>query len=645
MQVTGFYTMNVILPDGKSLSVPDGATAFEAAEAISPRLAKAALACRVNGVIRDLSSALSDGDSISILTFDDPDGKTVFWHSSSHILAQAVQELFPTAKIAIGPAIEGGFYYDFDTEKPFTPEDIIAIEKKFKEIAEAKTPFKRVECTLDEAKKLFGDKDEKYKLELIEAIEGAPSLYSQGGWVDLCRGPHVPHTGHIKAFKLLSVAGAYWRGSEKNPMLQRIYGVSFPKQSMLDEHLTLLEEAQKRDHRKLGKELELFSFHQEGVGFPFWHPKGMVLYNIVLDFCRREHIKAGYQEIKTPIILNEELWHKSGHWDKYKENMYFTQIDEATCAVKPMNCPGGLLVFGTVPHSYRELPLRFCEFGLVHRHEKSSALHGLFRVRQFTQDDAHIFCLPEQIEDEITKVIAFITFIYKTFGFEDYKIELSTRPEKYIGSIEIWDKAEAALKNVLEHQKIDYQLNPGDGAFYGPKIDFHIKDVLKRSWQCGTIQLDFSMPERLDIEYTAADGEKKRPVMIHRALLGSMERFIGILLENYGGALPVWLAPVQCRVLPISENFSEYGREVYNKLLESGIRAEIDERNEKVGYKIREAETKKVPFMLVVGEKERAAGTVAVRQHTKGDVGVKGLREFIDGVLKLAVPGVNTVSL
>jgi threonyl-tRNA synthetase len=640
-----FYTMNVILPDGKSLSVADGATAIDAAEAISPRLAKAALACRVNGAVRDLSSALKDGDSIAILTFDDPDGKTVFWHSSSHILAQAVQELFPTAKIAIGPAIEGGFYYDFDTEKPFTPEDIVAIEKKFKEIAEAKTPFKRIECSLDEAKKLFGDKGEKYKLELIDAIEGAPSLYSQGNWVDLCRGPHVPHTGIIKAFKLLSIAGAYWRGSEKNPMLQRIYGVSFPKQSMLDEHLTLLEEAQKRDHRKLGRELELFSFHQEGVGFPFWHPKGMVLYNIVLDFCRREHIKAGYQEIKTPIILNEELWHKSGHWDKYKENMYFTQIDEATCAVKPMNCPGGLLVFGTVPHSYRELPLRFCEFGLVHRHEKSSALHGLFRVRQFTQDDAHIFCLPEQIEDEITKVIAFITFIYKTFGFDDYKIELSTRPEKYIGSLEIWDRAEEALRNVLEHQRIDYQLNPGDGAFYGPKIDFHIKDVLKRSWQCGTIQLDFSMPERLDIEYTAADGEKKRPVMIHRALLGSMERFIGILLENYGGALPVWLAPVQCRVLPISENFSEYARDVYHKLTAAGIRAEIDERNEKVGYKIREAETKKMPFMLVVGEKERAAGTVAVRQHTKGDVGVKGLQEFIDAVLKLAVPGVNTVSL
>ncbi|MDR2692890.1 MAG: threonine--tRNA ligase [Chitinispirillales bacterium] len=637
--------MNVILPDGKSLSVPEGATAAAVAEAISPRLARAALACRVNGAIRDLSSVLNDGDGISILTFDDADGKAVFWHSSSHILAQAVQELFPTAKIAIGPAIEGGFYYDFDTEKPFTPEDIAAIEKKFKEIAETKTPFKRIECGVDEAKKLFGDKGERYKLELIDTIEGAPSLYSQGGWVDLCRGPHIPHTGFVKAFKLLSIAGAYWRGSEKNPMLQRIYGVSFPKQSMLDEHLALLEEAQKRDHRKLGRELELFSFHQEGVGFPFWHPKGMALYNIVLDFCRREHIKAGYQEIKTPIILNEELWHKSGHWDKYKDNMYFTQIDEATCAVKPMNCPGGLLVFGTVPHSYRELPLRFCEFGLVHRHEKSSALHGLFRVRQFTQDDAHIFCLPEQIEGEITKVIAFITFIYKTFGFEDYKIELSTRPEKYIGSLEIWDKAEAALKNVLEHQKIDYRLNPGDGAFYGPKIDFHIKDVLKRSWQCGTIQLDFSMPERLGIEYAAADGEKRRPVMIHRALLGSMERFIGILIENYGGALPVWLAPVQCRVLPISENFSEYARNVYNKLIDAGIRAEIDERNEKVGYKIREAETKKVPFMLVVGEKEQSAGTVSIRQHTKGDIGIKPIHEFIDGVLKLAVPGINNVSL
>ncbi|MDR2577577.1 MAG: threonine--tRNA ligase [Chitinispirillales bacterium] len=636
--------MNVILPDGRTLSLADGVSAMGVAEAISPRLAKAAVACKVNGELRDLSYKLNDNDAVSILTFDDPEGKTVFWHSSSHILAQAVQELFPNAKIAIGPAIEGGFYYDFDTEKPFTPEDITAIEKKFKQIAEAKLPFCRAEMNANDARKFFGDKGENYKIELINDLQEAPSFYRQGsetGWVDLCRGPHVPNTGYIKAFKLLSIAGAYWRGSEKNPMLQRIYGVSFPKQAMLDEHLTLLEEAQKRDHRKLGKELELFSFHLEGVGFPFWHPKGMVLYNIILDFCRREHIRAGYHEIKTPIILNEELWHKSGHWDKYKENMYFTDIDENVCAVKPMNCPGGLLVFKSTPHSYRDLPLKYCEFGLVHRHEKSSALHGLFRVRQFTQDDAHIFCLPEQIEDEITKVIDFITFIYKTFGFSEYKIELSTRPEQYIGSAEIWDKAENALKNVLEKQNIEYKLNPGDGAFYGPKIDFHIRDVLKRSWQCGTIQLDFSMPERLDIEYTDADGGKKRPVMIHRALLGSMERFIGILLENYGGSLPVWLSPVQCRVLPISENYADYARGVHKKLLEAGIRSEIDERNEKVGYKIREAETGKVPFMLVVGEKERDAGTVSVRQHTKGDIGAKGLGEFIDEVIKMSVPGMN----
>ena len=635
--------MNVILPNGRQLPLADGATAMDAAAAIGSRLANAAVACEVNGELRDLSHVLSNNDAISIITFDDADGKAVFWHSSSHILAQAVQELFPEAKIAIGPAIDCGFYYDFDTEKPFTPEDIVAIEAKFKEIVDRKLPFCRVSASADEARKMFGDKGESYKVELLEDIEGDPSLYRQGDWVDLCRGPHVPNTGIIKAFKLLNVAGAYWRGSEKNPMLQRIYGVSFPKNAMLEEHLTLLAEAQKRDHRKLGRELDLFSFHQEGAGFPFWHPKGMVLYNIILDFCRREHIKAGYHEIKTPVILNEELWHKSGHWDKYKENMYFTNIDDAVFAVKPMNCPGGLLVFKSAQHSYRDLPLKYCEFGLVHRHEKSSALHGLFRVRQFTQDDAHIFCLPEQIEDEITKVIGFITFIYKTFGFNEYKIELSTRPEEYIGSIEIWDVAENALKSVLEKLKIEYVLNPGDGAFYGPKIDFHIKDVLKRSWQCGTIQLDFSMPERLDIEYTAADGEKKRPVMIHRALLGSMERFIGILLENYGGALPVWLSPVQCRVLPISENYTDYAREVRAKLLEAGVRAEVDERNEKIGYKIREAETGKVPFMLIVGDKERQSGTVSVRQHTKGDLGAKCLDEFIGEVLRLSEPGTNVM--
>ncbi|MFP4013293.1 MAG: threonine--tRNA ligase [Chitinispirillaceae bacterium] len=631
--------MNIILPDGKNMSVADDSSARNVAEAISPRLAKAAIACRINGELKDLTHPLKENDQVAIVTFDDPEGKSIFWHSSSHILAQAVQELFPSAKIAIGPAIDSGFYYDFDVDTPFTNEDLAAIEKKAKEIISRKVPVERSEHSKEELKETFAKRNEIYKLELLDDIEGSPSAYRQGDWIDLCRGPHVPNTGYIKAFKLLSVAGAYWRGNEKNRMLQRIYGVSFPKQSMLEEYLTLLEEAQKRDHRKLGKELELFSFHQEGVGFPFWHPRGMVVYNAVLDFCRKEHVKAGYQELKTPIILNEELWRKSGHWDKYRDNMYFTQIDESVHAVKPMNCPGHLLIYRSIPHSYREFPIKYCEFGLVHRHEKSSTLHGLFRVRQFTQDDAHIFCLPDQIEDEITKVISFITHIYKTFGFEDYKIELSTRPENYIGSPEIWDRAETALKNVLEHEKIDYQLNPGDGAFYGPKIDFHIKDVLKRSWQCGTIQLDFSMPERFDLEYTDADGEKKRPVMIHRALLGSMERFIGILLEHYGGALPLWLSPVQCRILPISEKYTEYAEELRKKALEGGIRVELDDRNEKVGYKIRDAETKKIPFMVVVGEKEQEAGTVSLRRHSKGDLGIRTVEEFIEELHNLSVPG------
>ncbi len=633
--------MNIILPDGKIIPMADGSSAKNVAEAISPKLAKAALACKVNGELKDLSYKLKDNDQVAIITFDDPEGKSIFWHSSSHILAQAVQELFPCAKIAIGPAIESGFYYDFDIDKPFTPEDMASIEKRVKEIVARKLPTVRSESSKEDVKAYFESKNEPYKLELLNDIEGSPSMYTQGEWKDLCRGPHVPDTGYIKAFKVLSIAGAYWRGSEKNPMLQRIYGISFPKQSMLDEYITMLEEAQKRDHRKLGKELDLFSFHNEGAGFPFWHPKGMALYNTILDYCRREHIKAGYQEVKTPIILNEELWKRSGHYDKYRENMYFTEIDETTHAVKPMNCPGGLLIYKSVPHSYRELPLKYCEFGLVHRHEKSSALHGLFRVRQFTQDDAHIFCTPEQIEQEITKVISFITHIYSTFGFKDYKIELSTRPDKYIGSLEIWDAAETALKNVLEHLKIDYQLNPGDGAFYGPKIDFHIKDVLKRSWQCGTIQLDFSMPQRFELEYAAADGEKKCPVMIHRALLGSMERFIGILLENYGGALPTWLAPVQCRILPISEKFMDYARSIQQRAVEAGLKVELDDRNEKVGYKIRDAEMKKIPFMAIAGEKEQETGMVSLRKHTKGDLGTRSVEEFIEELLKLSVPGTN----
>ncbi|MBD3347166.1 MAG: threonine--tRNA ligase, partial [Chitinivibrionales bacterium] len=437
---------------------------------------------------------------------------------------------------------------------------------------------------------------------------------------------------YVKAIKLLSVAGAYWRGDENNKMLQRIYGVSFPKKSMLDEHLRLLEEALKRDHRKLGKELELFSFHTEGAGFPFWHPKGMVLYNTILDYCRKEHIKAGYQEIKTPIILNEELWRKSGHWDKYRDNMYFTEIDDIMHAVKPMNCPGGLLIYKSQAHSYREFPMKICEFGLVHRHEKAGVLHGLFRVRNFTQDDAHIFCLPDQIEDQIEEVINFIMKIYRVFSFNDYKIELSTKPEKYIGSDEIWEKAEAALGSVLKKMNIDYQLNPGDGAFYGPKIDFHIKDCLNRTWQCGTVQLDFSMPERFDLEYTAPDGSKQRPVMIHRALLGSMERFIGILLEHSGGSLPVWLSPVQVAVIPVSERFSEYSNAVFEKLRNADIRVEVDDRSEKVGYKIRAAEVRKIPYMAVVGEREEQSQSISLRAHGEGDKGAMSLDDFIQKI-------------
>ncbi len=631
--------MKIILPDGKEFQAQENSTALDIAKAISPRLAKSAIACTINDELKDLLTPLKEGDRIAIVTFDDPQGKSIFWHSSSHILAQAVQELFPEAKIAIGPAIENGFYYDFDVEKPFTPEDLERIEKRAKEIILQKTPFCRKEVSVEQAREIFGSKGEKFKVELLDNIEGNAGIYEQNNWMDLCRGPHIPNAGYIKAFKLLNVAGAYWRGSEKNPMLQRIYGVSFPKQSMLEEHLRLLEEAQKRDHRKLGKELDLFSFHNEGVGFPFWHPNGMVIYNTVLDFCRREHIKAGYQEIKTPIILKEELWHRSGHWDKYRENMYFTQIDDSVHSIKPMNCPGGLLVYKNAAHSYREFPIKHCEFGLVHRHEKAGVLHGLFRVRQFTQDDAHIFCLPEQIEQQISEVIDFIMKIYRTFGFDQYQIELSTRPQEYIGSLEIWDKAENALKSVLENNNIDYQLNPGDGAFYGPKIDFHIKDVLNRSWQCGTIQLDFSMPERFDLEYTDADGEKKRPVMIHRALLGSMERFIGILLEHFGGALPVWLSPVQCRILPISDKYLGYAQLLREKGLSAGLRIEIDDRNEKIGYKIRDAELKKIPFMAIAGEKEQETATVSLRRHTKGDLGAVSIDEFISELARLSAAG------
>jgi threonyl-tRNA synthetase len=625
--------MNIILPDNSVKNLPENATGIDAAQSIGPRLAKEALAIKVNGRPCDLAAVLPDNARIAVLTFDSDEGKSVFWHTSSHILAQAVQELFPSAKIAIGPAIENGFYYDFDVDHPFTPQDLQKIEARCREIVDKKIPIERMECSRDEAGDYFNGKSEPYKVELLNDIEGSPSVYRQGQWQDLCRGPHLPNTGYVKAMKLLNVAGAYWRGSEKNKMLQRIYGISFPKQAMLDEHLKLLEEAQKRDHRKLGKELDLFSFHAEGAGFPFWHGRGMTLYNAIMDFCRSEHRNAGYEEVKTPMILNEELWRRSGHWDKYRDNMYFTTIDEVTHAVKPMNCPGGLLIYKNSPHSYREFPLKFCEFGLVHRHEKAGVLQGLFRVRQFTQDDAHIFCLPDQIERQISEVIDFIIHVYGVFGFTDYKMELSTRPENFIGSPEIWDRAEAALKKVLDDKKIVYKVNVGDGAFYGPKIDFHIKDCLKRSWQCGTVQLDFMMPERFELEYADADGTKKRPVMVHRALLGSMERFIGILLEHYGGALPLWLSPVQVCVIPISEKFLDYAKEVHAQCVAAGLRVELDARPEKMGYKIREAETKKVPYMAIVGEKEVLAKSVSARAHGRGDLGSVPISQFVEQLM------------
>jgi len=622
--------MKVYLPDNSELLLEEGATAFDAAKTISLGLSKNALAATVNNETVDLNHVLNDGDNFSVLTFNDAEGKAVFWHSTAHILAEAVQNLFPGTKITIGPSIEMGFYYDFDVETPFTPEDLGKIEKEIARIVSTKQTFSKSSMSRDDAREMYIKNGENYKVELLDSIDGDPSFYSHGEWSDMCRGPHVPNTGMIKAVKLLSVAGAYWRGDKDNAMLQRIYGVSFPKKKELTEYLELLEEAKKRDHRKLGKELDLFSFHEEGLGFPFWHAKGSIIYNEVANYSRDEHFTRNYNEVRTPTILNEEMWHLSGHWDKYSEDMYFVNIDDKAHAIKPMNCPGGLLIYKNTPRSYRDLPIRNFEFGLVHRHEKTSAMHGLFRVRSFTQDDAHIFCTPEQIKPEINDVIDFISDVYKTMGFEDIFIELSTRPEKHIGSDEMWNTAEKALQDVLEEKEIKYQLNPGDGAFYGPKIDFHIRDSLRRSWQCGTIQLDFSMPERFGLEYNDSDGTKKTPVMIHRALLGSMERFIGILIEHYAGFLPLWISPVQVKVMTITDKFLPFAKDVVAQLRSAGIRAELDTRSEKVGYKIRDAETHKIPYMAVIGEKEMNSNSVAVRLHKQGDIGVFEINSFIE---------------
>lgn len=622
--------INIKLKDGSVIQYEKGMTALDIASDISKGLARVALAAQIDGQVMDLMTEIHKDSELNILKFDDDGGKKAFWHTSAHIMAQAVKRIFPEAKLAIGPAIDNGFYYDFDVDRPFTPEDLELIEKEMRKIVKEDLSLQRFELPRDEAIALMEEKGEPYKVELIEDLpeDEHISFYRQGEFVDLCAGPHIPSTGKVRAFKLLSVAGAYWRGDENNKMLQRIYGTSFTKKSHLDEYLERLEEAKKRDHRKLGKELDLFSIREEGPGFPFFHPKGMVIKNTLESFWRKEHIRHGYQEIQTPMILNRDLWIRSGHWDHYQENMYFTKIDDMDYAVKPMNCPGSMLVYKRHIHSYRDLPLRMGELGLVHRHELSGTLHGLMRVRCFTQDDAHLFMLPEQIKDEIIGIIDMVDYFYNIFGFK-YHVELSTRPEDSMGSDEDWERAIDALKEALEEKNMPYILNEGDGAFYGPKIDFHLEDCLGRTWQCGTIQLDFQMPERFDLTYIGADGERHRPVMIHRVIFGSIERFIGILIEHFAGAFPTWIAPVQVKVMSISEKTSEYVDEIVSKLAEHDIRVEADNRNEKIGYKIREAQLEKVPYMLIVGDREAESRTISVRSRSRGDLGTMGIEEFI----------------
>lgn len=627
--------VKVTLKDGSVIEYKKGITAKEVAESISAGLARVALAAEINGEVKDLGYQINEDCSLNILTFDSEGGREAYRHTSSHILAQAVKRLYPDAKLAIGPAIDNGFYYDFDVDKPFTTEDLEKIENEMQKIIKEDLKLERFTLPRDEAIKLMEEKGEKYKVELINDLpEGETiSFYKQGEFVDLCAGPHVESTGKVKAYKLLSVAGAYWRGSEKNKMLQRIYGTSFTKKSELDEYLHRLEEAKKRDHRRLGRELDLFDIYEEGPGFPFFLPKGMVLRNILEEYWRKEHKKNNYQEIKTPIILNEDLWHRSGHWDHYKENMYFTKIDEGDFAIKPMNCPGGMLVYKRKLHSYRDLPQRIAELGLVHRHELSGALHGLMRVRCFTQDDAHIFMTPDQVKDEVLGVINMIDSFYKVFGFK-YHVELSTRPEDSMGTDEQWDLAINSLKDALETKGMEYKINEGDGAFYGPKIDFHLEDSIGRTWQCGTIQLDFQMPERFDLTYVGPDGERHRPVMIHRVVFGSIERFIAILTEHYAGAFPTWLSPVQVKILPLIDKHVEYALKVQKELEDKGIRVEVDARNEKIGYKIREARLERVPYMLVIGDKELENNAVAVRSRKDGDIGTMPVSEFIEKILE-----------
>ncbi len=626
--------INITLKDGIIKEYQEGVTVREVAESISAGLARAALAGEVDGRVTELDSKLESNCRLNLLTFDDEGGRLAYRHTASHVLAQAVKRLYPDVKLAIGPAIDSGYYYDFEREKPFSIDELESIEKEMEKIIKEDLKLERFSLPRYEAIKFMEEKAESYKVELIKDLpEGEEiSFYKQGDFTDLCAGPHLSGTGKLKAIKLLSVAGAYWRGNEKNKMLQRIYGTAFPKKSQLDEYLFRMEEAKKRDHRKLGRELDLFDILDEGPGFPFFMPKGMVLRNLLEDFWRSEHKKAGYQEIKTPVILNKELWLRSGHWDTYKENMYTVDIDEQEYAIKPMNCPGGILVFKRKLHSYRDLPQRMGELGLVHRHELSGALHGLMRVRCFTQDDAHIFMTPEQITDEIVGVINLIDDFYKVFGFK-YNVELSTRPENSIGSDEMWELSTQGLRKALDLKGIKYTVNEGDGAFYGPKIDFHLEDSIGRTWQCGTIQLDMNLPERFDLSYIGPDGEKHRPVMIHRVVFGSIERFIAILTEHFAGAFPAWLSPVQVKILPLVDKHHDYAFEVKKLLEAENVRVEVDSRNEKIGYKIREAQMDKTPYMLVIGDKELEGRLVSVRSRRDGDLGTFSPEQFAEKIL------------
>ena len=627
--------IKVTLKDGSFKEVEKGSTILEVAKAIHHGLAKEAVAGKVNGKTQGLDFKLDEDCELEILKFEDEDGNHTFRHTSSHVLAQAVKHLFPEAKLGIGPAIDNGFYYDFDLEHRFSEEDLASLEKEMNKIVQANYPVERFELPREEAIKFMEEKQEPYKVELIQDLpeDAVISFYKQGDFTDLCAGPHMPSTGAIKAVKLMSVAGAYWRGSEKNKMLQRIYATSFPKQKQLDEYIEKLEEAKKRDHRKIGKEMDLFAIFEEGPGFPFFMPKGMIIRNELENFWRQAHRERGYQEIKTPLILNVELWHTSGHWDHYQNNMYFTKIDDSDYAVKPMNCPGAMLAYKRKMYSYRDFPMRVAEMGQVHRHELSGALHGLMRVRTFTQDDAHIFMLPEQVKSEIKGVIDFIDYVYNIFGFK-YHIELSTRPEDSMGTQEEWDLATNALKETLNEKGIPFVINEGDGAFYGPKIDFHLEDSIGRTWQCGTIQLDFQMPQRFELTYVGSDGEKHTPIMIHRVIFGSIERFIGILIEHFAGKFPLWLAPVQVKLLTVTEKFADYAEEVGKKLTAAGLRVELDVRNEKIGYKIREARNERVSYLGVIGEKEMESGELTIRSSKEGELGSMKLDEFTAKLLK-----------